>query len=144
MLRFVSDEIPHKPEDCPPDEATEVAAGSYYFFASPSLTLGSSVPAVVWQLPWQKRKGEHAGHPENPVAWSHSVFDNPETLRDARRNIANVSTKSLAEIELTDEDGHMCESYSEVGKIHFDWWCSTEAHEHDHGGTVIEERPHAA
>lgn len=142
MLRGVSDEIPAKPEGCPPAEASVVVEATYYFFASPSLKVGSSVPVVVWELPWQKRRGEHAGHPENPVAWSHSVFDNPQTLRDARRNIANVSTKSLAEIELTAQDGHMCESHSDLGKIHFDWWCSTD--EHDHGGTVIEEKPHAA
>lgn len=144
MLRGVSDEIPIKPAGCPPAEADIVVEGVYYFFARGDLPRGKRVPAVVWELPWQKRKGAYAGRPHEVVAWSHSVFDNPQTLRDARKNTPNLAKKALAEIELTAQDGHMCESHSEVGKIHFDWWCSTDAHEHDHGGTVIEEKPHAA
>lgn len=110
----------------------------YYFFASPSLSVGDGVPALVWQLPWQKRNSAYEGRVEEVIAWSHSVFNNAEVLREARGVIASLRKKTIAEIELTSSDGHARDSQSDIGEVHYDWWCVTE--DHDHGGCVVDER----
>ena len=127
---------PRLPDECPPS-AARPSGGVFYLYARPSLKLGERLAPTDWVYPWKKHRSEVKGRTDMCEAWAFSLWSSADTLREIREREPWTRAKSIAQLELSAQDGVIMASRSPMGDGHHDWW--PPAGQTDHGGSVIEE-----
>ena len=84
--------------------------------------MGAATTSESWLRPYETRSGKYYKKHDEPEAHGLSVFGDLEDIRSSLAFSNWFAGKSVAEVNIGEEDGHLRNTPTAQGQSHHDWW----------------------